>query len=102
MEAQGSLVYIDGLMGLSENHREVEGHLNTKWKRVLLRDLGLETLEETVNSCIHVMKTHTEERILLVLDGLDMLLAITEVDAQALTDMVMGWREVNVLPFMRV
>ena len=96
LETQGKLVYIDGLTGLFGDYIKGEGGLHTGKKGAeRLGDAGLESIEKVVGRYIGTVDLQSENRTLLMLDGLDILLAATETDAQALTDVVNEWREVS-------
>ena len=92
--------YIDGLTRLFDSHTSKKGGQIIEGSRVLLQDARLETLEQVVRERIQATKAHTDVRALLVLDGLDVLLATSGTDAQSLIDMIAEWREVNASSFL--
>ena len=95
----GRFLFVDGLSGLfcpagfaaSELGAASEG-------RAVLRDSHLESVYQAVRESIDKVKGQRPEcRVLLLLDGLDLLLAATGADVESLLDVVSSLREVNLL-----
>ncbi|MCJ1448807.1 MAG: hypothetical protein MMC23_009326 [Stictis urceolatum] len=91
----GRFLFVDGLSGLfcpagfaaSELGAASEG-------RAVLRDSHLESVYQAVRESIDKVKGQRPEcRVLLLLDGLDLLLAATGADVESLLDVVSSLRE---------
>ena len=90
---------MDGLSGLFAPHNGVKT-TDTALEgggRAVLRDARLEGVERVILGAIESVNRQSKDRgkVLLVVDGLDMLLAATDTDAQAMSDMVLELREVS-------
>ncbi|MCJ1255885.1 hypothetical protein MMC24_003703 [Lignoscripta atroalba] len=94
---KGKLSFVDGLSGLFAPHNGVKT-TDTALEgggRAVLRDARLEGVERVILGAIESVNRQSKDRgkVLLVVDGLDMLLAATDTDAQAMSDMVLELRE---------
>ena len=71
-----------------------------KSKGSVLTDTSVESLEKSIFTAIDSLKEENpnSNRIVLVLDGLDMLLAATATDAEVMIDMLAELREVRLFP----
>ena len=100
-----SLAFVDGLSGLfhpdlvtqKSAGRATEG----RSRRTILRDASLDFVEKSIIAAINGLKGENpnSSQIVLVLDGLDLLLASTALDAEAMMDTLSELREVRFVPF---
>ena len=93
MSRDGRIVFVDGLtsmFGAGGTVPAIPGN-------VVLKDPGLEAVEKTVLGHLG-SKNRGFEKTVLVVDGLDLLLAATEADPFSIADMLAEWREVCYYP----
>jgi hypothetical protein len=90
----GRLTYIDGLPYPSDRTLQIttKGALPSKIK-TLNQDDSLETIESLVSKVLLSVTTETEKPLLLI-DGLDFLLASSATTATSILDTLISWREV--------
>ncbi|MCJ1337708.1 hypothetical protein MMC09_002991 [Bachmanniomyces sp. S44760] len=88
---QGRLIYVDGLSGLflPQSGDKAELPRYGEEKVTVLKDARLEELEKTILRAVQSL----EGDVLLMIDGLDFLLAATEIEAQDLEDVLYTLRE---------
>ena len=91
-------MFVDGLTRLfvSDNKGEEQDWGSRDKSMIALRDATLQTVERVMLDAIRAKVDHMgSERIVLVLDGLDFLLAAMGVDPEAMMDMVAEVQEVS-------
>ena len=96
-----NLAFLDGLSALfHQDDRDQDSTrrgLRGKSKRSVLTDSSIESLEKSIFTAINSLKEENQnsKRIVLVLDGLDLLLASTATDAEMMMDLLAELREVR-------
>lgn len=92
MTEKGDLVFVDGLSNLSG----VTGTSKKETGRTMLKDMNLRSVEQIILAAVESTKEAEagSGNVVLILDGLDFLLAATNTDAGALLDTVAELREV--------
>ena len=95
---ESRLCFVDGLSELFISKVE-PGYARSKKEtgRIVLRDPRIEALEKNILAAVNSLGggRATAKRVLLILDGLDLVLAATGVDMQTMTDMLTELREVK-------
>ena len=92
--AQNRFLCVDGLSELFTS--DTAGRPGVQGDHVVLRDASLKSIESTVGDLINRMNTATPERkTVLIVDGLDFVMAANEDSAADVADIIMEWRQVS-------
>ena len=68
--------------------------------RVCLRNSSIDHIESSVMRCLDTPPSDGIGKTLLLVDGLDLLLAATSTTSLEISDMMMEWREVDALTLL--
>ena len=100
IEGAGRLLYIDGLHEIFE--RDASGRVNDDAAEpreiipcTVLRDARLKTIEMAILVAVNRLGSGTQERVLLVLDGLDFLFGAVGAAAKEVDEFIGELREVR-------
>ena len=87
---EGKLVFVDGLSNLFG--KDVPA--TELGREVVTLESGIASVDAKVQKCLGEKTQRGSERVLLVLDGLDVLFGLAQADADDLAGLLLGWRKV--------
>ena len=94
MAKDGHFTFIDGLSELFSIGTSSENSSPQIPGRVCLRDASVQNTEAAILECLDSLSSADSRKAMLLVDGLDLLLASTSTTSLEVLDMVMEWREV--------
>lgn len=91
---EGKIVFIDGLTSLFGASEDIS-NIGYDDGKAILRDARIQSIDKEVRHHIGTSSEAERENVILMIDGLDLLLAATELDAMTLSDILADWRDVS-------